>query len=118
MNNELKRINKAIRYINEVLTLEELFKPIQDQHTATAIFQEKRLEAIAKNHKARLPLTLSPITFVSQFRSVFQENTFQLKRQIKNDVLVSVSILEKETNASFPLSKTKFIEMISKLSFA
>ena len=117
MNNELKRINKAISYINEVLTLEELFKPIQEQHTATAIFQEKRLEAITKNHKARLPLTTSPIAFVSQFRSVFQEETFQLKRQVKNDVLVSVSILEKNTNSSFPLSKTKFIEMISKLSF-
>ena len=117
MNNELKKVNKAIRFINEVLTLKELFKPIKEQHTATAIFQEKKLELMMKKHKAKLPLTTSPIAFVSQFRSIFQEKTFQLKRQVKNDVLVSVSIFEEGTNALFPLSKTKFIEMISKLNF-
>ncbi|WP_374553337.1 hypothetical protein [Aquitalea pelogenes] len=116
MNNELKDINKKIRFINEVLPLHELFKNKKDRHVATEIFQQKQLELILSKYRARVPLTTTVPEVVEKFR-FFEDETKEVKRVVKNDELISVAIVEDGTKNKFPLSISKFIEMISKINF-
>ena len=115
MNQELKDLNKKIRFLNDAIVLHELFKPATQQNTATAIYQARQLELAMNRHGVKLPLTLDRIRYLEQFR-FFGAKTAEIKRTVKADKLVSIYVTEEQTNATFPFSVQSFEEMINKIS--
>ena len=116
MNNEIKDINKKIRFLNDVISLNELFKPKNKQHIGGAYYQEKHLEMSIRKHKVKFPLGTDKIKFFSQFR-FFGDNTQEIKRTVKKDEIISIFVIESGTENKFPFSTTKFKEMTSKIIF-
>ncbi|MBY0292209.1 MAG: hypothetical protein K2W92_02840 [Alphaproteobacteria bacterium] len=116
MNNELKSLNKQIRFINEIICLNELFKEPKYRHCAGEMRQKRELELIISKYRAKPLLTTSFINVIEQVR-FFGEKTKEIKRIVSKDKLVSIVAIEEETGNRFPYSTNKFIEMISKISF-
>jgi len=116
MNDNLKDLNKKIRFLNEAIQFTELFKPQHQQHIATALHQERALELTMTRHKVKLPLTVSKIEFLKQFL-FFGEKTEGFKRTVKEDKLISIYAIEEKTKAMLPLSIAKFKDMTSKIIF-
>lgn len=116
MNNELKDLNKKIRFLNEVIQLHELFKPKHKQNIASTLYQERELELAMSRHRVKLPLTTNKIDFFNQFR-FFGDKTEAIKRTVKDDELISVFIVEEGTKAKFPFSIQVFKQMTNKIIF-
>lgn len=116
MNNELKSLNKQIRFINEIIVLHELFKEEKQRHCSNEMRQKRKLELIISKYRAKPLLTTSFIKVIEQVR-FFGEKTKEIKRVVSKDKLVSIVAIEYVTGNSFPYSTNKFIEMISKISF-
>lgn len=115
MNQELKDMNKKIRFLNDAIVLHELFLPTNQQNTATAIYQARQLELAMNRHGVKLPMTLDRMSYLKQFR-FFGAKTAEIKRIVKADKLVSVYVTEEQTNATFPFSVQSFKEMVNKIS--
>lgn len=116
MNNELKDLNKKIRFINEAICHKELFKPKTQQTLASVLYQTRSLELTIAKYKVKLPLTMNITDYLKEFL-FFGLNTKEFKRTIKEDKLISIVVIEEDSNYKMPISITKFKEMTSKIIF-
>jgi len=116
MNNELKLINKKIKFINEIIGMDELFKDKPYRHIGTEHAQERHLEIVFKKYEANIATIINWEKIIKKFR-FFGDKSLEIKRIIKNDKLEAVFVLEEDTGARFPYSTTKFLEMISEIKF-
>ena len=67
-------------------------------------------------YKAKTSLTTSIIEIASKMR-FFGDETKEIKRVVKNDNIISLCVIEKNTENKFPFSVSAFKEIISKIKF-
>ena len=116
MNNELKILNKKIKLLNEVIAMNNLFiKPknhseIFSQERATVQFSE----LIKKSTTGFSFISEQEVLSVAKrLRGMFGEKAVTIKRQILNDKLISVSLIQDEN--IMPINPDAFKSIIEKI---
>jgi len=116
MNNELKTINKKIKLLNEVIAMNAIF--IQPKNH-TEIFSQERAtvqfsELIKKSTTGFSFLNEQVVLSVAKrLRGMFGEKAVTIKRQILNDKLISVSLVQDKN--IMPINPDAFKLIIEKI---
>ena len=112
MNEQLKIMNKKIKLLNDVISLNHLFTDKQD-YTKTH-YESSQLTALIKNNCKGMPIFQEkPLMYIAkEMRSFFSNAEVVIKRKVVNDRLISIYLQDPKTNHICHLNTQVFLKML------